>query len=191
MTKRSMGARCAPLPLLLLASCGFFSKSAAPKLYSLDRIAGTAAAAAAPRAIPLGIDGVELPPGIDRKEIVVRQPDHRLEVRSSEQWSAAFKDLVIHTLAFDLAARLPVGSVVVPGEARPAAMRAIDVAFEELAANADRTVVADARWTVHEPGRADVAHHDRIVVNIPSLDSAQVAAGMSQALASLADRMAM
>ncbi len=177
--------------LLLLASCGFFSKSAPPKLYALDRIAGTAATAAAPRVVPLGIDAVELPPGIDRKEIVVRQPDHRLEVRSSEQWSAPFKDLVLHTLAFDLAARLPVGTVVVPGEARPAAMRAIDVAFEELAANADRTVVADARWTVHEPGRADVAHHDRIVVNIPSLDSAQVAAGISQALASLADRMAM
>jgi uncharacterized lipoprotein YmbA len=179
-------------PILLLTACGFFGKSSPPKLYALDRIAPAAAApaAAAVRALPIGIDAVELPPGVDRKEIVLRQPDHRLEVRSAEQWSAPFKDLVLHTLAFDLAARLPLGTVIVPGETKPAAMRTIDVAFEELAANADRTVVADARWVVHEPGRPDVAHHDRLVVNVPSLDAAQIATGISQALASLADRMA-
>jgi uncharacterized lipoprotein YmbA len=178
--------------LLLFTGCGFFSKSSPPKLYSLDRIAPAApvAAAAAVHTLPVGIDAVELPPGVDRKEMVVRQPDHRLEVRGAEQWPAPFKDVVLHTLAFDLAARLPVGTVIVPGETRPAAMRSIDVAFEELAASADRTVVADARWVVHEPGRADVAHHDRIAVNIPSLDAAQIATGISQALAGLADRMA-
>ena len=180
-------------PILLLTACGFFGKSSPPKLYALDRIAPAspaAPAAAAVRALPIGIDAVELPPGVDRKEIVLRQPDHRLETRSAEQWSAPFKDLVLHTLAFDLAARLPLGTVIVPGETKPAAMRTIDVAFEELAANADRTVVADARWVVHEPGRPDVAHHDRLVVNVPSLDAAQIATGISQALASLADRMA-
>ena len=134
-------------PLLLFAACGFFSKSAPPKLYTLDRVAGAAAAARA--ALPIGIDAVELPPGIDRKELVVRQPDHRLEVRNSEQWSAPFKDIVLHTLAFDLAARLPVGTVIVPGEPRLAAAGSISVAFEELAANTDRTVVLDARWIVH------------------------------------------
>ena len=181
--------RLAPL-LLLLAGCGFFSKSAPPKLYSLDRLPPTAPPAAAVRALPIGIDAVELPPGIDRREIVVRQPDHRLEVRGGEQWSAPFKNLVLHTLAFDLAARLPVGMVIVPGEAKPATMRSIDVAFEELAALSDRTVVADARWVLHEPGRPDIAHRDRLVVNVASLDAAQIATGISQALAGLADRMA-
>ena len=177
--------------LLFLTGCGFLSKSAPPKLYSLDRIAPAAAApATAPATLPIGIDSVEIPPGIDRRELVVRQPDHRLDVRSNEQWSAPFRDLVLHTLAFDLAARLPVGMVIVPGETKPAAMRSIDVAFEELAANADRTVVLDARWILREPGRPEVAHRDRIVVNVPSLDAAQIATGISQALAGLADRMA-
>jgi uncharacterized lipoprotein YmbA len=121
---------------------------------------------------------------------VVRQPDNRLEVRSSEQWSAPFRDLVLHTLAFDLAARLPVGEVIVPGEPRPPAARGISVSFEELAPHADRTVVLDARWVVHDPGRADVAHHDRIVVNVPSLDAAAIARGVSEALGGLGDRMA-
>lgn len=177
------------LALLLLTGCGFFSKSSSPKLYALDRVA-PAAPAAARGTLPIGIDAVELPPGIDRKELVVRQPDHRLDVRAGEQWSAPFKDIVLHTLAFDLAARLPVGAVIVPGETRPAAIRGIDVTFEELAPQADRTVVLDARWVVHEPGRADVAHHDRIVANVTSLDGPQIATGLSQVLAGLADRMA-
>jgi len=42
---------------------------------------------------------------------------------------------------------------------------------------------------VREPGRAAVAHHDRIVVNVASLDAPQIATGLSQALAGLADRM--
>jgi uncharacterized lipoprotein YmbA len=177
-------------PLVLFAACGFFSKSAAPKLYTLDRVAPAAGALAAPAPAPIAIDAIELPPGIDRKELVVRQPDHRLEVRNSEQWSAPFKDIVLHTLSFDLAARLPVGQVILPGETRPAAATSIDIAFEELAATSDRTVVADARWTVHAPGGAAVAHHDRIVVNVASLDAPQIATGLSQALAGLADRMA-
>lgn len=183
--------RLAPAAMFLLSACGFLSKSAPPKLYALDRVAPAAAPAAAVRAaLPIGIDNVELPPGIDRRELVIRQPDHRLEVRSNEQWSAPFKALVLHTLAFDLAARLPVGGVILPGETKPATMRSIDVVFEELAAASDRNVVLDARWIVHEPGRADVAHHDRFVVNVASLDAAQIASGLSQALAGLADRMA-
>lgn len=177
------------LALLLLTGCGFFSKSSSPKLYALDRVA-PAAPVAVRGTLPIGIDAVELPPGIDRKELVVRQPDHRLDVRAGEQWSAPFKDIVLHTLAFDLAARLPVGAVIVPGETRPAAIRGIDVTFEELAPQADRTVVLDARWVVHEPGRADVAHHDRITANVTSLDGPQIATGLSQVLAGLADRMA-
>ena len=168
--------------VLFLTGCGFFSKSAPPKLYSLDRVAGATVATAG---LPIGIDNVELPPGVDRRELVVRQPDNRLEVRANEQWSAPFRDLVLHTLAFDLAARLPVGMVIVPGEPRPATARAVSVSFEELAAHADRTVVLDARWIVQ-----NVAHHDRIVVNVPSLDAAAIAAGVSQALGGLADRMA-
>lgn len=173
--------------VLFLTSCGFLSKSAPPKLYSLDRVAGAPVAATG---LPIGIDNVELPPGVDRRELVVRQPDNRLEVRANEQWSAPFRDLVLHTLAFDLAARLPVGMVIVPGEPRPPAARSISVSFEELAPHADRTVVLDARWVVHDPGRADTAHHDRIVVNVPSLDAAAIAAGVSQALGGLGDRMA-
>ena len=185
--------------LTFATGCSFFSKSQS-RFYSLDRLppAGAASASApAPasttgvRATPLGIDGIELPPGLDRREIVVRKADHQTEIRSAEQWSAGFQELALHTLAFDLADRLPEGSVILPGEAKPLApMRSIDVVFEELAAGPESAVVLDARWVLRENGRPDVTHHERLTVAIPSLKSADVATGVSQALAMLADRMA-
>jgi uncharacterized lipoprotein YmbA len=174
---------------LLLAGCGFFSKSQS-KFYSLDRIP-PAAAPAAIRGLPVAIDGVELPPGLDRREIVVRLANQQLQVRSAEQWSASLQPLVLHTLAFDLADRLPEGMVILPGASRPAGvLRAIDVVFEEFTAGPDSKVVLDGRWIVRVSGQADVTHHERISIDIPSLDSANVALGTSQAVAAFADRIA-
>jgi uncharacterized lipoprotein YmbA len=178
------------VPLLLLATgCSFFSKSQS-RFYSLERIP-PAAGVTAVIGLPIAIDGLELPPGIERREVVARQANHQLQIRSAEQWSAPFQPLVLHTLAFDLAARLPEGMVILPGEAKPLTpTRSIDVVLEELAAGPNNAVVLDGRWILREPGHADVAHHERITIDIPSLDSANIATGTSQALAALADRMA-
>jgi uncharacterized lipoprotein YmbA len=175
--------------MLLVTGCSFFSKTQS-KFYSLDRIP-PATAPVIVRGLPVAIDGIELPPGLDRREIVVRKADHQLDVRPNEQWSALLQPLVLHTLAFDLADRLPEGMMILPGEARPpAAIRSIDVVLEELAAGPDAKVVLDGRWVLRIAGQPDVTRHERIVVDIASLDSANVASGTSQALAQLADRMA-
>jgi uncharacterized lipoprotein YmbA len=172
--------------LLLAAGCSFFSKSKS-KFFSLDRIPPAAAPAAGTARAPIGIGGIELPPGFDRREIVIRKANHQMEVRASDQWSAGLQDLVLHTLAFDLADRLPEGTVILPGAAQPAAMRSIDVVFEDLSAGPDAKVTLDARWTATAPA---LAGHEQIVIDIPSLDSANVATGTSQAIAALADRIA-
>jgi uncharacterized lipoprotein YmbA len=169
--------------LVLLSGCSFFSKSKST-VYSIDRVTPAAVTSAA-RGVPFGIDNVELPPGVDRREIVVRKANHQLDIRSNELWSASLQDLVVHTLAYDLAARLPEGMLILPGETRPASMRTIDVTFEELAAGPDARVHVDARWKA-----GGVAHHEQFAVDIPATDSASVATGMSQALAVLADRIA-
>jgi uncharacterized lipoprotein YmbA len=128
----------------------------------------------------LAIESIELPPGFDRKDIVVRKANNQLDVRGTQQWSATLGQLVLHTLAFDLADRLPVGMVILPGATKPAAMRSINLVFEEIAAGPDAKVVLDARWETR---------HEHIEVPIASLDSANVANGVSQALAALADRI--
>ena len=94
---------------------------------------------------PITIETIELPPGFDRKDVVVRKANNQLDVRGTQQWSANLGPLVLHTLAFDLADRLPAGMVVLPGAAKPAAMRSIDVTFEELAAGPDASPFRESR----------------------------------------------
>ena len=164
--------------VVLLAGCSFFS-SKKSDIFSLERVPGTVVQVTG---TPIAIDNIELPPGFDRKDVVVRKANNQLDVRGTQQWGATLSQEVLHTLAFDLAARLPAGMVILPGAIKPAAVRTIDVAFEEIAAGPDAKVVVDARW--------DRTRHERIEVPIASLESANVASGMSQALAALADRIA-
>jgi uncharacterized lipoprotein YmbA len=190
-SRRPLAPAAAALALLLLAGCGLFRRQEI-RHYAVEPIAPAAspappAAAAGP---PLGVDAVELPPGLDRQGIVVRRADHRLEVRGSELWAASLETMVLHALAFDLAARLPEGMVVLPGQAQPAGgMRSLDVVFAELAAGPERQVVVDARWTLRAAGQPVLAGHERLVEPLASLDSAEIAAGTSRALAALSERI--
>ncbi len=173
---------CAIVLCLLLAGCGFFSR-AKSQFYSLETIETTAARATV-GGVPVGIEGIELPPGLDRREIIVRTDDNRFDIRGTHQWASPLEEMVIHTLAFDLANRLPEGMVVLPGQPKPATMRSLAVVFEDLAAGPEGFVL-DARWTMGEMTR-----RERITVPLPSNESAEIARATSTALATLADRIA-
>jgi uncharacterized lipoprotein YmbA len=179
--------RAAIVLLVLLSGCSFFGKSKQSRFYSLDRVAGTPAASV--RGVPIAIESLELPPGFDRREVIVRKANHELEIRNGDQWSEMLEPMVLHTLAFDLASRLPEGMIVLPGETKPATGRALDVVVEEFAAGPESRVVLSARWILHTAGSPDFSKREEIAVDIPALDSANVAAGMSQAIGSLADRI--
>lgn len=172
--------------LLVVAGCGFLSRTK-NNFYSLERVPPAAPIVRTTTGAPVAIDAIELPPGFDRREVVVRKAGQQLDVRPNEQWSAGFQAMVLHTLAFDLAARLPDGMVILPGQAIPTgATRSVSVVFEELAAGPEPQVVLDARWVL----AGGTARRERIVVTLASLESAEIARGMSQALAQFADRMA-
>lgn len=174
--------------LVLLAGCGFFSRSKS-NFYSLETMPGTSRANVS--GVPIAIDTIELPPGFDRRDIVVRKAGNQLDIRGTEQWSASLEPMMLHTLAFDLASRLPEGMVILPGQVRPlGALRGIDVVVEDFAAGPENVVVLDARWVLRESGRAPVTHHEQIRMDLTSLDSAAVASGFSAAIAQLADRIA-
>jgi uncharacterized lipoprotein YmbA len=173
----------AALLLVLFAGCGFL-KSKPNQLFSLQTMGPDAPIAATTTRV--AIEGIELPPGLDRREIAVRGDDGQLEVRGTQLWAGPLEDMVIHTLAFDLAKRLPEGMVVLPGQGKPTGtVRTIFVVFEDLAAGKDRTFVLDARLT-----SGTTTWHERITVPMESMDSADVALAMSTALSTLADRVA-
>ncbi len=172
------------LTLILLAGCGFFRR-VPNTFYSLDVIPPEAPRATGAAGVPIGIDGVELPPGFDRRGIVLRGADNKLEVRGTHQWASSLEEMVTHTLSFDLANRLPEGAVVLPGQAKPGTMRSLYITFEDLAPGPDNVFVLDARWTM----TPNLAGHERITVPLESTESPAVVTAMSRALATLAERI--
>ncbi|HVG24058.1 MAG TPA: PqiC family protein [Thermoanaerobaculia bacterium] len=175
--------RVALVACLLASGCGLLKRTP-NTFYALDTVAG-AAARATIAGTPIGIDGVELPPGLDRREVTTRAEGNKLDVRGHHQWASPLEDMITHTLSFNLASRLPEGMVVLPGQAKPGAMRSLYVTFEDLAPGPDNVFVLDARWTMGE-----LVRHERITVPLQSAESAAVVAAMSQALGQLADRIA-
>lgn len=175
----------AALACAALAGCSFFSR---PKntFYTLETLPpATAPAADLVRGLPIGIDALELPPGLDRRGIVILGPDHKVEVRGTNQWTSDLQEMVLHTLAFDLADRLPEGMVVLPGQPKPDAMRSISIAFDDLAAGPANAFVLDARWTL-----GTTTHREQISLPLASMESPAIVTEMNQALAMLADRIA-
>lgn len=183
MSKRGLILLC-----VLVSGCGFFGRSK-NKFYSLDTIPPQPAAVASIGGTPLGVDGIELPPGIDRREVVTLGENHTVNISGSNLWASPLEEMVIHTVAFNLAGRLPEGMVILPGQAKPTAMRALYVTFEELSAGPNGEFVLDARWVVTAPGTPELAGRDRVTIAGAGKDPAQVVAAMSNALAQLADRI--
>ena len=175
------------LALLLAGGCGMF-KAQEKEYFSLSTVPSAAARAGVTGA-PVGIGAVELPPAVDRREIAVRDEESRLELRGRELWAGPLESMIVHTLAFDLAQRLPEGMVVLPGQAKPAgAMRSVYVVIETMEAGPQNALVLDARWSVGATTPA-TARHERIEVPLASLDSGAIATGTSTALGMLADRI--
>jgi len=176
---------------IFLGGCGFL-RPQQKSFFSLETVPSEAPRAAAV-AMPIGIDSFELPPSIDRREVVVRQTSGQLDVRGRDLWAAPLQSMVLHTVAFDLAGRVPEGMMVLPGQAKPVgAMRSVDVIAQAFEAGPNPVVVLDVRWILREPGgsSAGQSHHERITLPLASLSSAEIASGMSRALGVLADRIA-
>lgn len=167
------------IALLLLSSCNFLSKTKS-NIYTLDVEPPGPEHVIPTLATPIALGSVQLPPGLDRRELVVRKADHQLDIRANDLWPSNLQPLVLHVLAFDLARRLPEGMVVLPGESVRPGTRTIDVVIEDFTADSEGTVTLEATWNGHRDGAR---------MHMGFTDSAHVAKGMSDALALLAERI--
>jgi uncharacterized lipoprotein YmbA len=168
--------------VVLLTGCGFFSRTK-NTYYSLEPLPYEGPRTTTPA--PIAVEGIELPPGLDRRELAVRGESGQLDVRGNHLWAAPLEDMVIHTLAFDLANRLPEGSVILPGQAKPSGgVRTIFIVFEDFTAGPENTLTLDARWTA-----GGATTHEEIAVPVASLDSAAIVTAMNEALVQLAERI--
>lgn len=180
---RGMGA--AGLAAVLLTGC----QTPDSRLYTLAVIppAAPVAAGAGASGSALALGALELPPLVDRPQIVRRIDPNRVETLEFDRWAEPLADGLRATLAGDLAARLPGRSVLpVAGTAPGAGVTVLAVTVLALEAGVDGRVRLDAQWTLANGPR----HRDTLELRAASGDPAALVAAMSAAVAALADRVA-
>ncbi|MCG5240548.1 PqiC family protein [Azospirillum doebereinerae] len=166
--------------LMLLAAC----QTPTDRLYTLSVLPGAGAAGATPAALALG--SLELPPLVDRPQLVRRIDANRVEALEFDRWAEPLADGLRATLAGDLAARLPGRNVLpVAGAAPGPGVAVLSVTILKFEGEANGRVVLDAHWTLGSGPR----RRDTLEVQGASGEPAALVAAMSQAVALLADRV--
>lgn len=162
--------------LLGLAGC----QTPDSRLYTLSVVPGETGAAGA-----LALGTLELPPLVDRPQIVRRIDANRVEALEFDRWAEPLVDGLRATLAADLAARLP-GRSVLPVAGPSPGVPVLSVTVLALEADAGGRVVLDTQWSLGGGPR----RRDRLEVRAASGEPAALVAAISQAVGLLADRVA-
>jgi len=173
--------------LFLLAACG---NSPPSRFYTLDPTgAGSSGVVRAKGAVAVG--QITLPAELDRLSLVTREGANRIAVSDQDRWAAPLDGMIRRVLATDLSRRLPAGAVVAPGDPVPPGARMVTLTIRSFIGDASGHVVLDADWAVSQGrGHPAIIHRETIAREAGSGDAAAIAAAMSQAIGSLADRIA-
>lgn len=183
------------LVVTALAGCG---TSPATRFITLDvRSPSSKVTHRAATPSPISVGQVTLPPSLDRPELVRQIGRNRLAVDEFVQWAGPLDVMVRRTLALDLAARLPRGMVILPGQPKPAGpQRVLVVAIEAFWASQAHGVVLQAHWSLVQSqvnGSANTSAPGRaadIKVAAATAEPGDIAGAMSEALGRLADQIA-
>ena len=179
----------AVLSLLIgLAAC---AGSPATRYFTLagtpERAQGPATAYAG---APIEVRLVQVPPAIDRLEMVRERRPGEVEVLDFDHWAAPLGRLARQALTEDLAQRLPAGKTVNPGAAwpEPRAVLTVDILSYT---NRDGTARMSLSWTLQPPPeRAGAALAATLEVQVPAAgDAAADAQAWSELLGRVADRI--
>jgi uncharacterized lipoprotein YmbA len=128
---------------------------------------------------------------LDQPQIVRHSSEHELTLADLERWAEGMGDMVARVLAEDLTARLP-GAQVFVGDG-PATVQAdvrVELYVERFDPDPDGTVILAARWTIRRGNGTARLGVERITQRPTSSSTSDLVAAMSDALATLADRLA-
>lgn len=140
------------LPAVLLIAC---AGSPPTRYHLLQAVApandGAAVTSTSPyRGPPLRVVSVQLPPALDRQELVQEIAPGQIEVRELDQWAAPLARLARQALSEDLALRLPPGMLVYPGATWPQAGAELRVEIASLRV-ADSAATMVLSWSLRVP----------------------------------------
>jgi uncharacterized lipoprotein YmbA len=142
-----------------------------PQLYVLTPVATPSAAtsAASPGVRTLAILPVLVPDYLDRREIVSRTADHRLQVSDSERWGEGLPSGLTRVLIVDLGKLLGKdGFVVTSGGDQPKVDADILLTFDAFERDPNGNAVLAARWMIRDERRsAGASRHFQAVYSEP------------------------
>ena len=177
----------------VLAACGH---SAPTRFFTLDPVAPAAPPASAYAGPPLKLTAVDIPPALDREELVSELSGGEVRVHDFEHWEAPLGQVARQAMILDLAARLPAGAVLgpsAPGGAGVATLSADIVSFQAGPGGA----TLQAGWSLTLPGLPDaptprVWRAPLAELQAPAAggDGAATAEAFSALLAKLSDQIA-
>ena len=140
------------LSLLLIAATLASCRSSPPKhFYVLDAIPPQRASNAGPRG-PVQVAAVNIPPSLDRQEMVRERAGASLEISDLNRWGAPLADMTQTVLTRDLMERLPAGKVIPPRTAAPAGVYEITLDLLQFGGDATGTVVIEGGWSMYRLG---------------------------------------
>lgn len=179
--------------LCCLATAGIAACSSPPTRYfGTEPVAPSRAMAKSYAGPALQVRTVNVPPQLDRAELMREVSPGEFEVREFDHWTAPLGQMVRQTLTEDLAARLPASAVIYPDASRPDPVANISVNILSFRFQGDRAVM-QVSWTVRAPSLVPSLIADgQTALETPGDDrsGADISASLSAMLAQLADRIA-
>lgn len=106
-------------------------------------------AASAPLPARIMITSITVPELVDRPQLVLRTGPNRVSVLDNERWAEPLKPAIARVLATDLASRLGVPGIAIPGERSiPDANVLVSIDITRFEAILNEAVRIDATWRV-------------------------------------------
>jgi uncharacterized lipoprotein YmbA len=144
-----------------------------------------------PARVRIMIANVGVAKYLDQPQIVRHSSEYEVTLADLERWGEGMGDMVARILAEDLAARLTEAQVFVgDGPATVQADVSLELYVERFDPDPDGTVILATRWTIRRGNGTPGLGSARVSQRPTSSSTGDLIAAMSDALATLADRLA-
>jgi uncharacterized lipoprotein YmbA len=177
---------------LLLSAC---ASSTPTRYFALEAVAPSSAArgdAPAPMAYdgpPIEVRSVQIPPTLDRLEMVREVAPGELDVRDFDHWAAPLGRMSRQALTEDLASRLPPDRLVFPGAAGPKVRG--DLTVDVLSFRIDGgTATMVMSWSLRWPEQTTPRGASLQLTAPATAGAAATSRAWSELMAQAADRIA-
>ena len=185
MTRRPGFHGLAPLGFLLASGALLAGCASAPtRFFTLDPVAPAQPSAAAYPGPPVKVLAVNIPPALDREELVSETAPGEVKVHDLEHWAAPLGLTARQVLVQDLAGRLPAGAVLGPASPGGDGVATLSVDVVSFHAGPEGAQM-QASWNAALPGVAGPQVFRSTLMTLQAAGASPGGAGAARAFSAL------